>query len=69
MRFRAALGLGFIGFLFYTQGLSLPLLAIIAGSVGMYMCTVSVSILVVLICGLAGLAGMAGVAYQQIMAP
>jgi hypothetical protein len=45
------------------------LLAIIAGSVGMYMCTVSVSILVVLICGLAGLAGMAGVAYQQSMAP
>lgn len=69
VRFRAALGLGFIGFMFYTQGLSLPLLAIIAGSVGMYMCTVSVSILVVLICGLAGLAGMAGVAYQQIMAP
>jgi hypothetical protein len=42
---------------------------VIAGSLGLYLCTVSVSILVVMICGLVGLAGMAGVAYQLIMAP
>lgn len=68
VRFRAALGLGFLGFVFYTQGLSLPLLAIAAGSFGMYFCTISVNMLVVLICAVIGLAGMAGVAYQMLVA-
>ncbi len=69
VRFRAALGLGFFGFIFYTQGLSMPLLAITGGSAGLYLCTVSVSLPLVLVSALVGLAGMAGVAYQLIMAP
>ena len=69
VRFRAALGLGFFGFLFFTQGLSMPLMAIIGGSLGLYLCTVSVSLPLVLISSLIGLAGMAGVAYQLIIAP
>jgi hypothetical protein len=68
VRFRAALGLGFLGFVFFTQGASLPLLAVLAGSVGLYLCTVTVSIPLVLATALVGLAGMAGVAYELIMA-
>ena len=63
VRFRAALGLGFLGFLFYTQGLNLPLLAVCAGSSGLYLCTVSVSLIPVLFASLLGLAGMAGTTY------
>ena len=63
VRFRAALGLGFLGFLFYTQGLNLPLLAVCAGSAGLYLCTVSVSLIPVLFAGTLGLLGMAGATY------
>jgi hypothetical protein len=55
VRFRAALGLGFLGFLFYTQGLNLPLLAVCAGLAGLYLCTVSVSLISGLFAGLLGL--------------
>jgi hypothetical protein len=40
IRFRAMLGLGFLGFVFYGQGQTLPLLAAIAGSLGLYLSTV-----------------------------
>lgn len=63
VRFRAALGLGFMGFIFYTQGLSMPLLAVVAGSAGLYMCTVTVSLIPVIAAGVVGLAGMAGATY------
>ncbi|MCF7759303.1 MAG: DUF4339 domain-containing protein [Cephaloticoccus sp.] len=69
VRFRAALGFGFLGFVFYTQGLSMPFLATAGGSVGLYLCTVSVSLPMVVISGLVGLAGMAGLAYHLIMTP
>jgi len=67
IRFRAALGLGFLGFIFYTQGLSMPFLAVVAGSVGLYLCTITVSIPTVLISAFAGIAGMLGVAYHMIL--
>lgn len=40
VRFRAMLGLGFLGFVFYGQGHTVPLLATIAGSLGLYLSTV-----------------------------
>jgi hypothetical protein len=64
VRFRAALGLGFIGFLFYSHGMGLPFLAVCAGSAGLYLCTVSVSMLPVVAAAVVGLAGMAGVSYS-----
>lgn len=67
VRFRAALGLGFLGFVFFTQGASIPLLAVMAGSLGLYLCTVTVSLSVVMVTALIGIAGMAGVAYQLIL--
>lgn len=63
VRFRAALGLGFMGFIFYTQGLGMPLLAVVAGSAGLYLCTVTVSLIPVIAAGAVGLVGMAGATY------
>ncbi|MBW7895057.1 MAG: DUF4339 domain-containing protein [Opitutaceae bacterium] len=68
VRFRAALGLGFLGFIFYTQGMTVPLLAVLAGTTGLYLCTVAVSLPVVLVTAAVGLVGMAGIAWQLIMA-
>jgi hypothetical protein len=63
IRFRAMLGLGFLGFVFWTRGEHTPLLAALAGSVGLYMCTVFASYVPIAI-GLAlGLGGMGGLAY------
>jgi hypothetical protein len=63
IRFRAMLGLGFLGFVFWTRGENTPLLAALAGSVGLYMCTVFMSYVPITI-GLAlGLGGMGGLAY------
>lgn len=61
VRFRAALGLGFLGFIFYTQGQGLPLVAVLAGSAGLYLSTVSVNLLPVVLAVAIGLLGMLGV--------
>ena len=63
IRFRAMLGLGFLGFVFWTRGEHTPLLAALAGSVGLYLCTVFVSYLPIAIGLGLGLAGMGGLAY------
>src|SRR5580692_393581 len=58
IRFRAAAGLGLFGFLFYVQGLQMPLMAAACGSAGLYLCTVMVSMLPVTIAAAAGVLGM-----------
>lgn len=58
VRFRAALGLGVAGFMFYAQGLNAPLGEVVLGSIGLYLCTVTVSILPAILSALAGIAGM-----------
>jgi hypothetical protein len=63
IRFRAALGLGVMGFTYYAQGLSMPLLEVVAGSVGLYLCTVFVSLIPVVIAALAGIAGFGMLAW------
>jgi hypothetical protein len=60
VRFRAALGLGFLGLLFWLQGQPNLALAVAAGSVGMYGCTVFLSYGPIIISVLLGLAGMGG---------
>ncbi|ACB75847.1 DUF4339 domain-containing protein [Opitutus terrae] len=62
VRFRAALGLGFLGFIFWTQGQALPFLACTAASVGLFGCTVAVSLLPVLIAAVLAVGGFAFVA-------
>lgn len=67
IRFRAALGLGLAGFMFYAQGANLPLLAVAAGSVGLYLCTVFVSMFPVIIAVLLGVGGMGFLAWHMLM--
>lgn len=66
VRFRAALGAGLLGFIFYTQGASLPLLYVLVGSVGLYLCTVFVSVGPAVIAALAGVGGMGALAFYML---
>jgi hypothetical protein len=63
IRFRAAVGLGLFGFVYFAQGSPIALLAVAGGSVGLYFMTVSVDMLPVMIASALGLAGMAGASY------
>ena len=63
VRFRAALGLGIAGFMFYAQGLNGVLGEVVLGSVGLYLCTVLVSIVPAILAALAGIGGMGLVAW------
>lgn len=66
VRFRAALGLGFFGLIFFLQGLHAPMLAAIAGSVGLYLCTIFISMLPVIISAGIGIAALGYVAVHFI---
>lgn len=59
VRFRAVFGLGFLGFLFLTQGQLTPMIAVAAGSVGLYFCTIFLSYVPLGVAALLGLGGMA----------
>lgn len=59
VRFRAALGCGLAGIVCYVQGETLPLLAVAAGSAGLYLATVFVSLIPVILAVAAGVGGMA----------
>jgi hypothetical protein len=59
VRFRAVFGLGLMGFLFMTQGQVTPMIAVAAGSVGLYFCTIFLSYIPLAVAALVGLGGMA----------
>ena len=59
VRFRAVFGLGFLGFLFMTQGLLTPMIAVSAGAVGLYFCTIFLSYIPLGVAAFLGLGGMA----------
>ena len=63
VRFRAALGLGLFGFIFFVQGSSVPMLAEAAGAVGLYLATIWVDMVPVLAASIAGILGSAATAY------
>jgi len=67
IRFRAMLAIGFLGLLFWTQGQMVPFFTVIAGSLGIYLCTVFVSYLGLGLAVGLGLAGMLGFAYYMLM--
>ena len=58
VRFRAVFGLGFLGFLFMTQGQLTPMIAVAAGSTGLYFCTIFLSYIPLAVAALLGLGGM-----------
>ncbi len=66
VRFRAMLGLGFFGFVYYTQGQPLHLAAAIAGSVGLYILTIFLSYVPIGLGLLLGIGGMGTLAYMAI---
>ncbi len=66
VRFRATLGLGLMGFMFYAQGMTMPLIAVAAGSAGLYLCTVFVHLIPVLLAAIAGIGGMGFLAWLMI---
>lgn len=66
VRFRAALGFGLVGFMFYAQGLSLPLIEVAIGSAGLYLCTILTSLLPVIIAAAAAVVGLGAVAWTFI---
>jgi hypothetical protein len=59
VRFRAVFGLGFLGFLFMTQGQFTPMIAVAAGAVGLYFSTIFLSYIPLAVAALMGLGGMA----------
>ncbi len=59
VRFRAVFGLGFLGFLFLAQGQLTPMIAVAAGSVGLYFSTIFLSYIPLAVSALLGLGGMA----------
>jgi hypothetical protein len=65
VRFRAVFGLGFLGFLFMTQGQSVAVMAVAAGSAGLYFCTIFLSFIplgIALAAGIGGMVALAGLA-------
>jgi hypothetical protein len=64
--FRVSLGLGFLGFIFFAQGHSVALIAVLASSAGLYMGTVSINTLPVIIAAVIGLLGMLGFTRHQL---
>lgn len=66
VRFRAALGLGFLGFMLFVQGQSSSLALLILGSAGLYLSTVFVSYVTVGAAALAGLAGLGLLAWRML---
>lgn len=67
IRFRAALGFGYVGFILYAQGVSSELmLAAAVGSIGLYACTLVVRMVPAILAGLAGVGGMGFLAWRML---
>jgi hypothetical protein len=66
IRFRAALGLGLFGVMYFASGDATLLLAATAGSVGLYLCTVVLSLIPALVAVAAACGGMGFLAWQVI---
>lgn len=62
VRFRAVFGLGFLGFILWTQGNPTAIVALAAGSAGLYFSTIFVSYIPLAVALLAGIGGMAALA-------
>lgn len=62
VRFRAVFGLGFLGFILWSQGDTTAITALAAGSAGLYFSTIFVNYLPLAVALLAGLGGMAALA-------
>jgi hypothetical protein len=66
VRFRCALGLGFLGIIFWCQGQVVPVVTIAAGALGLYLSTIFVSYIALALASGIGLAGMLAFAYYMV---
>jgi hypothetical protein len=66
VRFRAAVGIGFLGLIFWCQGNVVPLYTVAAGSIGLYLSTIFVSYVALGIAAGVGLTGMLAFAYYMV---
>lgn len=66
VRFRAVFGLGFLGFILWSQGNPTAIVALAAGSVGLYFSTIFLSYLPLAVALLAGIGGMAALASMSL---
>lgn len=66
VRFRAVFGLGFLGFLFWLNGQPTALVAVAAGSAGLYFCTIFLSYIPLAIAAVAAVGGMLMLATQPL---
>ncbi len=64
VRFRAALGLGLMGFMFFAQGAGPELTAVVVGSIGLYCSTIFVSLIPAAAAVVAGVGGMGFLAWR-----
>lgn len=67
VRFRCALGIGFLGILFWCQGQVVAIAALAAGAIGLYLSTIFVSYFALAVVSGIGLAGMLAFAYFMLM--
>jgi hypothetical protein len=67
IRFRAAFGVGFLGLLYLLQDKPDLALMVVGGSVGLYFCTIVISIAPAVLSALLALAGIGGFAYFLLM--
>lgn len=66
VRFRCALGVGFLGIIFWCQGQIVPVITLTAGAIGLYLSTVFVSYFALALSSSIGLAGMLAFAYYMV---
>jgi hypothetical protein len=66
VRFRAALGFGLMGLMFYVQGQHVSLIEVAVASAGLYLCTILVNLLPVIIAAAASVLGTAALAWAFI---
>ncbi len=62
LRFRAMVGLGYFAYVFWAWGEMPQLIAVAAGSISVYICTMTLNLYLMLICAVAGIAGMGALA-------
>jgi len=66
IRFRAAVGVGFLGIIFWCDGQIVPVITLSAGAVGLYLSTIFVGYISLALSSAVGLAGMLAFAYYMV---
>lgn len=67
VRFRCALGIGFLGILFWCQGEVVPIATMAAGAIGLYISTIVVNYITLALFSGIGLVGMCAFAYYMLI--